>query len=171
MSNHNTAVTGFHHTVVSLSQYQRTWLPSVVCWDLCLLAGLVASTKCTPSRGITSPGVAHGPLRSLCLLLRIYILISSPEHQALSFGTLDSGPHCLYNPDGIETLSFLPVSGFGEQISCSVPCKCFHSFSLFLSSYLQGSVFPALFSCAAHSPFSVFSLQKQFPTLHGFSLP
>ena len=38
-----------------------------------------------------------------------------------------------------ETLSFLPVSGFGKQSSCSVSCECFHSFFLFLSSYFWGS--------------------------------
>ena len=52
----------------------------------------------------------------------------SPKH--LSCEPSDSAPYCLYT-DAIETLSFLPHNGFGKQISCPVPCKCFHSFSLF----------------------------------------
>ena len=89
--------------------------------------------------------------------------------QALSPRTSDSVLHCLWNLGGIETLSFLHISGYGEQISCSVSCVCFHSFS---PATFAGMLFlhdPD----ALHSPPLLFlcSLQKQLPTLHGFSLP
>ena len=56
-----TASSRFYHTLASLSQYQQTWLLSGVCWDLCLWGGFMASTKCTPSRGTTSPCVYMYP--------------------------------------------------------------------------------------------------------------
>ena len=142
-------------------------------WDLCLWGGSIASTKCSPNRGTASPRVAHRPLRPFCLFLEICPSSSPEHHQALSSKTSDSALHCLQNPGGIETLSFPPIKGFGEQISCSDPCERFHYFSLFLSSYFQGSAFLAQSQCATLSPFSfsVLSLQKQLPTLHRPSLP
>ena len=89
----------------------------------------MASTKCTGSMGTASPHVAHRPLRSCCLLLGI-CPDSSVEHcQALSSETSDSGLHCLYNPGGIETFSFLPVNGFGDRFLV----QYLQVFSLFLS--------------------------------------
>ena len=60
--------------------------------------------------------------------------------------------------------------GFGEQISCLIPCKCFQSLSLFIDSFrgvllLQDPIVP-------HSPsffFSILFSQKQLPTLCSFS--
>ena len=99
----------------------------------------MAPTKCSSGRGATSPRVAHGPLEPLSLHLGIHLNFSPEHRQALSSKTSDPALHRLQNPGGLETLSFPPTSGFGEQISCSVPCECFHSSSLFLSSYFWES--------------------------------
>ena len=152
-------------------QYQQTWLLSGVHWDLCLWRGHMASPKCTPNRGTTSPCVAHGSLRLCCLLLGI-CPTSLPQHcQALSSRISDSVLPCLQSSNGVEKLSFLPIIAFEEQISCSVPCECFHF--LFLSSYFQWKCFSCAHSMcrAPHTPFSVLSLQKRLSTLCGFSLP
>ena len=44
----------FHHSLVSLSQHQQTWLLSRVLWELCLWGSHMASTKCSPSKGTAS---------------------------------------------------------------------------------------------------------------------
>ena len=84
---------------------------------------------------------------------------------------------CLEDPGGIETLSFLPVSSFGEQISCPVSCECFHSFSLSLQLLSGGVLFlhnpnalnspPFSFSlCPLSTKTALYPLQH-----HGFPLP
>ena len=77
MANYNTYSTRFHSTLASLFQYQEIWLLARVRWDLCLWGGCMASTKCPPSRGTTSPHVAHRPLGPHSLLLGIH-----PSHQS-----------------------------------------------------------------------------------------
>ena len=42
----HTAGAKFHYILVSLFQYQRTWLLSEVCWDLCLWGGCMSFPKC-----------------------------------------------------------------------------------------------------------------------------
>ena len=133
----------------------------------------MASTKCSLSRGTTSPCVARGPLRRRCLLLGIRP-ISLPEHrQALSSRTADSVLHCLWNPGGIETLSCLPVNGFGNRFLVQSSASVFTLSFPFSPTTFRGVLFlhdPH----ALHSPpfsFSVLSLQKQLPTPCGLSLP
>ena len=77
----------------------------------------MASTKCSLSRGITSPHVVHGLLSPQCLLLGM-LLASLPEHhQALSSRT--SYSDSVYRILAELTPSpFLSVNDFGEQISC-----------------------------------------------------
>ena len=121
----HTASARFCSTLAPLSQYQQTWFLSQVCPDLCLCGGYMTSDKRTPTRGTASLRVAHEPLRPHCLLLRI-CLTSSPEHlQALISEPSESAFHCSENPGGIETLLFLPITGFGQQIYFSVPGECF----------------------------------------------
>ena len=171
MANYNTYSTRFHSTLASLFQYQEIWLLSRVRWDLCLWGGCMASTKCPPSRGTTSPHVAHRPLGPHSLLLGIH-----PSHQstarywALEFPTLCSPVYRVLMV--LKPSLFSPSMGrflFGEQISCSVPYGCFHSFS---QAAFRG-VFFLFFPSAPHSPpVSLASLPpKQLLTAHGFSLP
>ena len=101
----------------------------------------MASTKRPPSGGTASPHVAHGALRPRCLLLGIGPTSSPEPRQAPSSGTSDSALHCLQNPGGMETPSFLPISGFGGQI----PRQSLRLFPLFLPPPLQllpGECFP-----------------------------
>ena len=56
--------------------------------------GHMAFTKCTPSRGTTSPPVTQGPLRPCCLLLGIHPNSSLEHHQSPSSETSDSALQC-----------------------------------------------------------------------------
>ena len=104
-------------------------------------------------------------------------LFFSPEHhQELSSRMSDSMFHCLQDPNGIKTLTFLPINGFWEHISYSVPYKCFHSFCLFLSSCFWESVslaqspftalFPLVFLCPLSEKTAPYPMQLFFPPLH-----
>lgn len=153
--------TSFHCTLLSLSQYQQTWLLSRLHWDHCPWVGRMASTmqgNCFFTLGTrTSHTSLPAPGDSLCFLTR-----APPDTQLWSFRLCAT---VLVNPGGVETLSVLPVSGFGEHISCSVPCKYFHSFLSFYPAALRRMFF-------LHSlPFSVLSTQNELPILCGFSLP
>ena len=66
---------------------------------------------------------------------------STTRHWVLKIQTLCSTVYRILVV--LKTSPFLPINGFWEQISCPVPCKCFHSFSLFVSSYFQRSTFLA----------------------------
>ena len=148
------------------------WPFSGVHWDLCLWGGHMASTRCSQSRGTTSPLVAYRPLRPCYLLLGIHPASSPEHHQALSSETSDS---IVYRILVVLTPSlFFPISGFGEKSSCSVPYECFHSFSQCLPTFFQGGVFLHDW-CTTLSPFLFLSLssvcKKKLPTFHGFSLP
>ena len=140
-------------------------------------AGTFASTKCTPSRGFTSPCVAHGPPPNCAACSWGFTLLphqSTARHRAQKLPTLPSMVYQILVV--IETFSFFPINGFGVQIFCAIPCECFHSFS-FSAATFRRSAFLAPYHCAALSPLSLFLCPLSvkmvlYPQwLHSFSLP
>ena len=92
------------------------------------------SAKCPLSKGTTSPSVAHGPLRTLSLLLGV-----CPSHQnfvryeAEEFQTLPSPVY--------RVLIVFKPSPF--SFSCSIPYGYFHSFP-FSPAAFRGNAFLVL---------------------------
>ena len=108
------------------------------------------------------------PFGPCCLLLGISPTSSVEHHQALSSKTSDSVLQCLWNPGSIKALFLSPHQWFWEQISCSVPCECFHSLSFSPATF--GGVLFLHNHDVPHSPH--FSLStKMAPYSPGFFSP
>ena len=127
----------------------------------------MVSTKCTPSRGIVSSHVAHGPLIPQCLLLGIFPNKEIPHQSttrlwAPELQTLYSTVYRI-----LKVLKPTSFSGLEEHILVQSPVRVF-TLSLSLQ-LLSGSVFSVISQCTALSPFVLCS-QRQLPTCCGISL-